>query len=336
MNLRRMATRILDISPRKVLRAATRGIDRYTPLGEFRSTGAQLAELALMREDNSRADQPFVASSHWQKVIGIFEEYFRREGIGNPEEQDLNQRFSGFALGDARLHRYVCWMYRRSLQKRDSLNLLDTLNATCSDRLGFAYNMDNQKVSLDLLFSIDDFYNLYELNPAVATEPVVVAELGAGWGRLGYVLLKVNPKATYVVFDLPEVLLISQSYLPTLLPDLVARPYSQSRGIRFSRQSLATASLWFLGPQDMDQFQSCSVDYIVNIASFQEMPVEFVKEYLRRFSELAGNGCCYMRQLYDGKSTATIWARIDGLQAYPFPATGAENFFGQLRFPTNF
>ena len=76
--------------------------------------------------------------------------------------------------------------------------------------------MDSQTLSLDLLFSIDDFYNLYEINPKIAHEPIVVAELGAGWGRLGYVLRKVNPRATYIVFDLPEVLLISQTYLPTL------------------------------------------------------------------------------------------------------------------------
>jgi hypothetical protein len=76
----------------------------------------------------------------------------------------------------------------------------------------------------------------------------------------------------------------------------------------------------------MDKFQSCSVDYVVNIASFQEMPVEFVREYLRRFSRLAGNGYGYMRQLYDGKFHSHHLGEIDGLQAYPFPSSWRQEF----------
>ena len=192
-------------------------------------TEAQSAELELMRKDNQLAATPFVASKHWEEVVRIFESILIRDGITNPEEQEFNFSFSRLALGDERLHRYVCWMYRNLLKSRNSLNLLNLLNATCSTKRGLAYQMDSQTLSLDLLFSIDDFYNLYEINPKIAHEPIVVAELGAGWGRLGYVLHKVNPRATYIVFDLPEVLLISQTYLPTLLRGSITRQYSQNR-----------------------------------------------------------------------------------------------------------
>ena len=122
LNFREATIRILDISPLKILRAAKRGIDwQLRPDGPRRSqlTEAQLLELTLMRNDNRRAKEPFVASAHWQEVIGRFEEIFRREGIQNPEEQDLNLSFSGFTMGDPRLHRYVCWMYMSMLQKRE-------------------------------------------------------------------------------------------------------------------------------------------------------------------------------------------------------------------------
>ena len=187
-----------------------------------------------------------------------------------------------------------------------------------------------------MLFSIDDFYNLYELNPAVATEPVVVAELGAGWGRLGYVLLKVNPKATYVIFDLPEVLLVSQSYLPTLLPDLTVGPYSQSHTLQPSRRSLAAASVWFFGPQQMEQFQPGSIDYIVNIASFQEMPMAFVREYMRLFSRQAAGGYCYLRQLYEGNFHGHRLDEIQGLQEYPFPGSWRKEFLRPTKLSDEF
>ena len=177
-NIYRGAKRVLDISAWDILRATTRLLKMLgiTPAAPLRLTAEQLSELKVMRQDNYRAGTPFTASKHWQQVIAFFEDVWRREGITNPEEQSINLRFSGFAGDDLRLHRYVCWMYRRLLEPRDSLDLLHNLPPTCRLERGFAYEMDGDLLSLDLLLSIDDFYNLYELNPAVATEPVVVAE----------------------------------------------------------------------------------------------------------------------------------------------------------------
>jgi putative sugar O-methyltransferase len=310
----------LDISPLQVLRALKRcGFRISKRWGPGALTTAQSVELQLMRRDNQAAGPPFVASRHWQEVVAFFDNIFFLEGIRNPEEQPLNLRFSGFAPGDERLHRYVCWMYRKLLQPRDSLDLLNSLKATCGTRRGHAYEMESRTLSLDLLLSIDDFYNLYEMDCKIASEPVVVGELGAGWGRLGYVLRKVNPRAVYVVFDLPEVLLISETYLPTLMHGSTFRRYSQNRLGRHNRHSLMGADLWFFGPQQMAQFDSSSIDYIVNIGSFQEMPVEDVETYIKYFCALAGGGYCYLRQLRSGSSHGHHLNEISGFDKYPFP-----------------
>ena len=139
-------------------------------------------------------DHPLHPQVIGKKLQLAFDALFRREGIDNPEEQSYNLRFSGFARSDPRLHRYVCWMYYQNLKKRDQLDLLTRLKATCKVEDGFAYLFEGKSISLDLLLSIDDFYSLLELVPQVAKEPIVVAELGAGWGRLGYVLCRVNPR----------------------------------------------------------------------------------------------------------------------------------------------
>jgi len=300
--------KVLDISLLDILRIINRRfpirVSHSMPSIEYCLSDYQIQLLEEMRRDVEHAGPPFKPSLRWrQELTGLFEKLFRIEGIQNPEDQEYNLRFSGFAPSDIRLHRYICWMYRSLLAKRDSLGLLSRLQATCKEGRGYGYRMENNFLSLDLLFSIDDFYGLYELNPAVATDPLIIADLGAGWGRLGYVLNHVNPQCTYIVFDLPEILLISQTYLPTLFPNIVIQNYEQSRLLdRFKKQSLKSAHMWFLGPQDILKFDTASIDMIVNIGSFQEMPVDYISQYFRHFSRVAAGGCCFLRQLRDGKS----------------------------------
>jgi hypothetical protein len=137
-----------------------------------------------MRRDAKGAPMPFTPSRLWREVIALFDQVFRTEGIKNPEHQYFNDRFSGFEV-DHRLHRYACWMYRSLLVSRDSFGLLRRLSATCKEEDLFAYPMEGQLISTDLLLSVDDFYSLHELNAAIAREPLVVADLGAGWGHSG-------------------------------------------------------------------------------------------------------------------------------------------------------
>src|SRR6266851_6713371 len=121
---------ILDISAVDVMRALRRKW-RARRTGRLRLSSAQLTSLELMRQDNRGAGPPFSASKHWQMLAAQFENALRSEQLSNPEEQSFNLSFSGFAPTDLRLHRYVCWLYRRALKQRDSLGLLDRLRATC-------------------------------------------------------------------------------------------------------------------------------------------------------------------------------------------------------------
>jgi putative sugar O-methyltransferase len=330
--MRNSLRRLLDASPLDVARAIVRMRAPRPPVAgqtgaRFTLTADEIAQLEMMRQDNRGAGPPYTAPKLWQLIVEEFEDVFRREGIGNPEEQYFNLRFSGFSPADARLHRYVCWMYRRILQARDSLGLLHKLRATCRRGRGFAYEMEGDCLSLDLLMSIDDFYNLYEMNPAVASEPTIVAELGAGWGRLGYVLRSVNPGAVYVIFDLPEVLVVSQRYMQALFPDARVADYATGRKVeRFTRDTLLQYSLWFLGTQHIRQLDRGAVDVVLNVASFQEMPLAYVAEYVRRFSDIAQGGHCYLRQLRAGDSHGHCYGEIATLEEYPFPKSWVQRY----------
>ncbi len=319
----------LDFSPLDVYRGIKSSLARSQERRSDGCTPEQLRRLGRMRDDVAAAGAPFVPAGEWEELAARFRQAFRAEGIHNPEEQLFNLSFSGFASGDPRLHRYVCWMYRTLLEKRDALGLMSKLKATCKAEAGFAYELDGDFLSLDLLLSIDDFYSLYQLNPMIATEPVVVAELGGGWGRLGYVIASVNPNSTYCMFDLPEALLISQTYLPKLLRESEASTYESARSLtRVSRENLHGKNLWFFGPQALASAQLGTFDYVVNIASFQEMPLEYVRSYLQHFGKAAAGGSCFLRQRkLGGKLAQSCWEEIDGLPSYPFPREWKRRFF---------
>lgn len=326
MSQRETIKRALGYSPLDVIRFARRSLLPKASNGTGLSAD-QSALLELMRSDNAQSEAPYRASAHWQYVADLFQETFDSEGLVNPEDQSYNLRFSGFAANDPRLHRYVCWMYYERLRQRDTFDLLSRLGATCKIQKGYAYEIDGRVISLDLLLSIDDFYNLCELNPRVADSPVIVGELGAGWGRLGNVLCQANPSATYVAFDLPEALLISQSYLPSTLPTRVSCGYEVARRLGpVNRDVLHTAHLWFFGAHHIERLAPGTLDIVVNIGSFQEMPPEYIRQYSNAFSRIAAGGSCFLRQLRSNTSHGINLDEVESFDAYPLPANWRRQF----------
>ena len=157
--------RVLDISILDVLKYLN---EKLSSRGNTPISHVQKVLLEEMRQNTRNSSAPFNPSIHWEKVNNIFDRYFSTVGINNPEDKEFNLRFSGYASNDKRLHQYVCWLYLNTLKKRDTLHLLEKLSATCKEGAGHGYKMGDKYVSLDLLFSIDDFYNMYELNPSIA------------------------------------------------------------------------------------------------------------------------------------------------------------------------
>lgn len=305
--------------------------------GKSSLTPEQASLLAEMQTDNSRAPSPFRATEHWEDVAQLFDRVFRLEGIGEVQEQYFNLRFSGFAPGDPRLHRYLVYTYFHLLRDRDVHGLLRRIPAAEPVKLGMAYEVNGCKISLDLLLSIDEFYSLLELRPDLMSEPVIVAEIGAGWGRLGYVLKRVNPRLTYIIFDLPEALLISSTYLPRLLTGEEYRTYRQAREIpSLSRQAFFRSGVWFLGSHDLSRVQEGSLDVVVNIGSFQEMTETQVGQYFQIISEKGRGGHLYLKQLWEGATHSHHLGEISGYGRYPFPSAWEKVFLRNVSFSPDF
>lgn len=294
-------------------------------------TPEQQSLLELMRDDNRRAGPPYCPNDYWANESDAFREVFDVAGINGVENEFFNTRFHGLTLDDHRLYTLFLWSYYQVVLARDHLGLLGKLQSTLSDavaqlplvdakpiRPGRNLDVDGKLVSLDLLVSVDDFYNLLELNPAIADQPLVVADLGPGWGRIGYVLAQVNPRISYVLLDIPASLLVSSTYLPQRLPGCSVGTYRDARAIeRIDKVVLRDKSLWFLGTQDLQRMTEGAIDLFMNVASFQEMGEKQVNSYLGVVNRVASGGAVYLRNDWEGARSRyanyevpTAWKRI--------------------------
>ena len=311
------ALRSVGVHPRTI--AALSGGNKLLP--------SQAADLALMRSDNSAASEPFRATPIWVALAREFDAWFAFEGIADVECQQMNGFFSSPFPGDPKLLRYASWMLFEHLKKRDAYGVLGSVDATI-DSLDsdLAFDFDGKICTWDYLISVDSFYTIVEANPKILTDRLTVAELGAGWGRIGHILKRVNPLLTYVVFDLPEVLLVSSVHLPRRLPTETVLSYRDSRSLtRIGRADVHDKGLVFLGAHDLEKCEDGLFDCFINIASFQEM----TKTQVGRYFDIVDRVLCgtfYTQQLWTSKTHAYGVGEIAGFEDYPFKHAWEKQF----------
>ena len=109
--------------------------------------------------------------------------------------------------------------------------------------------------------------------------PPLIAELGAGYGRLGHVLLATSA-CRYVVFDIPPALYVSQWYLSRLFSDrriFKFRPFSSYAEVA---EELEQADLAFLTPNQLEMFPDGYFVACATVSSLHEMRREQIAHYL--------------------------------------------------------
>lgn len=225
-------------------------------------TQEQSELLDRMRADNQVAGFPFTATPRWQSTNNTFNIWFDKLGIGDVQEQPYNTRFSGLPR-EARTREFINWMIGsewaevacemlrcKLMKRRRGLSFLRTLPPNSP---------------WDVLTALDTLYTLDDISK-ILWRSLTVVDLGAGWGRIGYVLKTINKSATYIACDLPESLLVAQDQLGKLLPDEV-HPYGELPD---------GPGIYFLGSQDLPKLDA---DILINIGSFQEMTEEQIEAY---------------------------------------------------------
>ena len=259
-------------------------------------TELQNKNLHIMKEDLINSDLFFKPSAVlWESLSNRFEETFQRIGINEIQSAEFNNFFSLLDNNAFRTHYFKCamWMLYNDIKKRDKYFLLEKTSPLIPEGMShdLVYNPANvygrpdhylnKDLTWDYLISLDTILNIAEVYPKIITDPCVVADLGAGWGRIGYVLSQINPKISYNIFDIPHTLLIAQEYLRDKIGSVKVYDYLINREIQsFSNNSLIDEpGIRFNLSKDLLKFEDKSIDVFINVACFQEMSYDQVDSY---------------------------------------------------------
>jgi putative sugar O-methyltransferase len=106
-----------------------------------------------------------------------------------------------------------------------------------------------------------------------------IAELGAGYGRLGYVALAAS-RARYFVFDIPPALYLSEWYLPRLFPQRTIFRFRPFRSFSEIADEVELADIAFFTPNQLELIPPRFFDAFVTISSLHEMRREQIQHFL--------------------------------------------------------
>ncbi len=229
------------------------------------------------RRDLLRNDPALHPTRQWTVMTHLY--YWMLRGFGVARFKSTFARFLSAYEPENPLHfRALHHLYAAKLRERDAWNLLDTLEEPAlGEGVPVLYN--GRRLTLDLLQSVDELYRMQEALGFAKEDPIVFCELGAGYGRLAQVVLAAMPNAKYWIFDLPESLVLSQSYLTAVHPKAKAALYPESAELLGKPGALDDVRLFFGLPHLLRKLPPSSIDVFINIYSFMEMHRRQVETY---------------------------------------------------------
>lgn len=175
------------------------------------------------------------------------------------------------------------WDYVKNL---DTDGLLQKLE---EPRVGNPIEIKNDQklISQDLANSVQEYYFIRPYIKKVEQSPPKIVEIGAGYGRLGHVLLSaLNCK--YIVFDIAPALYISQKYLSEVFPDKKIFSFRHVDSFDAIKEELEQSDIAFFTINQIKLFPENYCDFCVNISSLHEMAItqrEKISEYMAKITK---------------------------------------------------
>jgi putative sugar O-methyltransferase len=208
---------------------------------------------------------------------------------------------------------YLALMYEYAV-RRDCSGLLASLE---EPKLGnpIEVHRNGRLISQDLINSVRERNSIIAAIEADGDTQFRLAELGAGYGRLGYVLLKTT-QCRYFVFDIPPALYLSQWYLTTLFPNRRAFRFRRFNAFEEIESELAQTEIAFFTPNQLMNFPARYFDVFANISSIHEMRRDQISHYMALMGRTT-KSTLYLKQQKDYVNP--IDNLIIGKNDYPLP-----------------
>jgi len=223
-----------------------------------------------------------------------------------------------FSLPRRFIYKFYISLLYEFVAEGDTLKLLDWL--TESDEGNPIKVFYKGKVfSEDILNSVLEFYSLEEAAHVTAKPSLKIAELGAGYGRLAYVILSIlkNSKVKYCIFDIPPALCVAERYLAKVFPNAKVFPFREFRSFSEIEKEFNESQILFFLPHQVELLPPKVFDVFISISNFPEMRREQVDRYFTLIDKVCG-GFFYSKQFWEhnNRSDNFVMRFID----YPIPA----------------
>jgi putative sugar O-methyltransferase len=137
----------------------------------------------------------------------------------------------------------------------------------------------DQAISQDLAQSLLEYSRIKELTRELSLpERSTYLELGAGYGRLAYVLLSART-CRYIIVDIPPTILVAKWYLSRVFPQRRVFGYRSFADFAEVRAELEDAELIFLSPNQLGLLPDGYADVSISISSLHEMSMPQIARY---------------------------------------------------------
>jgi len=186
------------------------------------------------------------------------------------------------------------------------------------------------RLTEDLCHSVEERASILE---GLGDRPMhSILELGAGYGRVAYVVLRANPGVRYTIVDVPPALYLSQRYLTEVLPERRVFRFRRFADQAAVADEMAAADLVFLEPQQLELLPDRSFDLGITISTLHEMRPEQIAQYLRQLDRLCDSVYTKQWRRFHNRRDGVVIRASD----YPIPGRWRAVFHRSPIFPRTF
>ena len=178
-----------------------------------------------------------------------------------------------------------------------------------------------RRISQDLANSIREFNTVLEADPSILGHAKRVAELGAGYGRLGHVFLS-DPGTRYFIFDIPPALYVSQWYLSQLFAQEKIFRFRHIEDFQAHAAEISCCRIGFFTPNQIELFPEKFFDVFANISTLAEMTEAQNRNYMHHIQRTTAH-LVYLKQwsTWRNPDDARTFTKEDVALTAPFRCT---------------
>ena len=322
----------LNSSFEGMLRSFNEGPEIYKRTNIWKTFNNSILEI-----ENIRNDIDFYVNNFKTQInfifhqIGVFNEthyLFKRisqltEGKIDEGGGTIYPHLSPLLYGKSReellTYAKFCSLLDQYTLAQDNLNLFKFFN---EPQLGNSIRIkaNNRFISQDLSTSYLDFLLIKKNLDLNFKKNISILELGAGYGCLAYIFIKLFTNIKYIIVDIPESLIISQTYLSKIFPDKKIYFHKNFSSYSEISKEFESAQICFLTPNQIENLPDKSIDFSISINCLSDLNDFQIKHYLKFFQRISIIGNHIRTEIPKNDNNYRVWGqeshKIESIESY--------------------